>query len=286
MIRHGSRRDNVFHSPIVALSTFDVFQNRKKGYGARFSTAEELRKHYHLRPDAQILLVSVAKDRHLETYWSNRNLFKIPDALARLAPLGITVPNYSSFIDAPSSHTKWNLRRMLKNAEEFAATGTAVVPHLNARTRDDWNFWATLLEAQSTIRYVCKEFQTGLHKYEVGARTLWRIDELQHRLGRALHPIMVGGARFAHVAARYFESFTIIDSAPFIKTVKRKRCVRLADAHLIWKKNILPEHASLDELLEYNFNLYDRVMEDRVALAKLIAVEAAQLELPLRFAIH
>lgn len=286
MLRHGSKRSEAFQNPIVALSTFDVLRGRRTGYGTCIPTADELRVRYRLRPDAQVLLVSVAKDRYLEEYWSNRNLHQVPDALARLAPLGITMPNYTSFVDAPSIHTHWNLRRMRKNAEELSAAGIAVVPHLNARTRDDWDFWATLLEAQPTIRYVCKEFQTGLSRYEVGARHLWRMDDLQHKLGRALHPILVGGGRFAHVAARYFEKFTIIDSVPFIKTIKRKHGTQITEAHLRWNTNKLPKGASLDSLLEHNSTMYSRVLRERIDLAKRLEQSATQLELPLRPSLH
>ncbi|HZI15075.1 MAG TPA: DUF4417 domain-containing protein [Myxococcus sp.] len=286
MLRHGSKRNEVFQSPVVALSAFDLLRDAKQGYGTRCPTAEELRVRYRLRPDAQVLLVSVAKDQYLEAYWSNRNLRNVPDMLARLALLGMTMPNYTSFVDAPSIHTHWNLRRMRKNAEELTAAGIAVVPHLNARTRDDWNFWTALLEQQPAIRYVCKEFQTGLRRYEVGARHLWHIDDLQHRLGRALHPILVGGGRFAHVAARYFERFTIVDSVPFIKTVKRKRGVQVGGAPLKWRSNVLSGEECLDELLSHNVALYSHVLQERVASAKRLIQEAVQLELPLRSILH
>jgi hypothetical protein len=218
MIRHGSRREGAFSSPVVALSTFDLLRQRKgHGYGPRFATAQELRSAFRVRPDAQILLVSVAKDKRLETYWTNRKADNVPEALKMLEVEGITVPNYSSFVDAPSVHTRWNLERMHKVAKELSSAGIAVVPHLNARTTEHWGYWEALLQAQPSIQFVCKEFQTGLHRYEVGIRVLWRINELQNRLKRRLHPILVGGASFADVAVRYFERFTIVDSMPFLK---------------------------------------------------------------------
>ncbi|WNG33300.1 DUF4417 domain-containing protein [Archangium violaceum] len=135
MVRHGSMRKDAFMSPVVALSTFDLLrQSKDRCYGPRFSTAEELRHAFRLRSDAQILLVSVAKDKKLETYWTNRNSENVPEALSALGVQGITVPNYSSFVDAPSIHTRWNLQRMHRAAMEFSSAGMAVVPHLNART--------------------------------------------------------------------------------------------------------------------------------------------------------
>ncbi|WP_434387427.1 DUF4417 domain-containing protein [Melittangium boletus] len=282
MIRHGSMREDVFQSPVVALSMFDVLRMFKSSrYGTRVPAAEELRVKFRLPQDAQILLVSVAKDRKLEAYWSNRNADKIPEALAGLSALGVTAPNYSSFIDAPSIHTTWNLLRMRKVTEELSAAGMAVVPHLNARTAANWGFWESLLTEQPSIRFVCKEFQTGLHKYDVGVRALGRIAELQRRVGRKLHPILVGGARFAEVAARCFEHFTIIDSTPFIKTVSRKRCVSLDGLRVGWKENFLPQNDRLDALLEHNHATYADALRNRVELAGSYAERSSQMELPL-----
>jgi hypothetical protein len=287
MVRHGSMREEAFASSIVALSTFDLLRQKEGGgYGLRFSTAEDLRLAFRLRPDAQVLLVSVAKDKRLEAYWTNRNEEGVPAALRLLGAQGITAPNFSSFVDAPSSHTRWNLQRIHKSAVELSDAGVAVVPHLNARTTENWLFWEELLREQPAIRIVCKEFQTGLHRYEAGVRALWRINELQYRLKRKLHPILVGGARFVHVAARHFDRFTVIDSVPFLRTVKRRRCIELDGGRLKWEAQPLPARASLEELLEHNHSVYARVLHRRVHEATRLVAADLQLELPLLGTLH
>ncbi|WNG33302.1 DUF4417 domain-containing protein [Archangium violaceum] len=153
-------------------------------------------------------------------------------------------------------------------------------------TRDDWGFWETLLREQSSIRFVCKEFQTGLHRYEVGVRALWRINDLQYRVRRKLHPILVGGARFTHVAARYFESFTVVDSTPFLKTAKRKRCVEMDGVRLRWEGQPLSARDTLETLLEYNHIAYAGVLQCRVDEAARFAAMERQLELPLVATLH
>jgi hypothetical protein len=251
-------------APIVAISTFDVLRLRGQVYGPRASTPKDLRALFGLRPGTRILLVSVAKDKLLERYWTNRKADQAPTALAKLDVLGATVPNFSFFNDAPRTHTLWNRRRMQIAAEEFSAAGLPVVPHLNAQTQADRNFWAALLCEQPGIRYITKEFQTGNAPLEQGLRALRFIRELQEKAKRSLHPILIGGARYAEFAAHDFDRFTIVDSVPFMKTIKRQRYIAPRGLRARWKKRSLPKGAVLDDLLQYNVDSYSQLMRRRV----------------------
>jgi len=187
---------------VVALSTFDFVKRSREGYGPTSRTAADLCKRFRLRPDAKILLVSVATDRKLEAYWSYRSLYNAPIALALLGPVGITVPNFSFFNDAPRPHTLWNRRRMEVVARELSLAGARVIPHLNAATEADWQFWTSMLRERTDIRVIAKEFQTGNAPPERAVAAIQRLARLQRDLKRLLHPLLVGAARLAPLERR------------------------------------------------------------------------------------
>lgn len=281
-IGHGSSRAGYLDHPYAAVSPFDVLRGRGDSYAPVATTPRGLRRHFRVRSDARLLLVSVAKDRHLERYWANRRALGTPDALARLGALGITVPNFSFFNDAPRPHLLWNRARMLVVAEELSRAGIPVVPHIHALTAADWAFWTEFLKAQSRVHVVAKEFQTGNKVQAVGLQALAELEQLQARVQRPLHPVLVGGASFLEAAARAFESFTIVDSVPFMRAVNR-RVARDAGLHrpLAWEAVALPEGQPVDVLLQRNVEAYAAHLERRVRAARGLPLRETQMALPL-----
>lgn len=263
VIRHGSSRHGTFSGSLVALSSFDVLRRVGKEYGPRASSAESLRKQFGLRPDAAILLVSVGPDQPLETYWTERNVQRTPEALAKLNLVGMSVPNYSFFLDAPRPHALWNRERMRVVAEELSDAGLGVIPHLNAITDADWDYWRGFLLAQPHLRFVAKEFQTGLASPEKGAHALEKLARVQDEIGRPLHPALIGGGRHFSLANSLFGRCSIVDSVPFIRTVKRKSHYRDRQGQTRWRKQETLEEEPLDDLLEHNVESYRRVLVSR-----------------------
>lgn len=283
-IVHGSSRARSLSVETAALSLFDVLQGRGDAYAPVASSAEELRRHFRVRADARILVTSVAQDRELERYWAHRRKLGIPEMLSPLGLLGVTVPNFSFFGDAPKPHNLWNRTRMLLVAEELSSAGLSVVPHLHALTSADWAFWAEFLKAQPSIRVVTKEFQTGNKAPDIGMKAIEDLERLQSKVQRPLHPILVAGARFLEEAARAFDTFTIVDSVPFMAALRARQVIR--DLHPerspVWETVRLTEGEPVDALLQENVDTYSAWLQRRLCAVRGLPTGGFQLQFGLR----
>jgi hypothetical protein len=238
--------------------------NRKAGrritslrYEPIETSPEALRRRFGLALDSRVLVVSVAMDPKIEEYWRYARKARIGQLISQLDVLGMTVPNFSFFEDAPRPHTLWNRYRMMRSAEALSEDGVAVIPHLNAVVENDWAFWRELLRQQAGLRVVAKEFHTGLAYRDKGLKAVEDLARLQDDVGRVLHPLIVAGGRFAPELARLFDAFTIVDSLPFSQTLMgRKRAIVHPDHRLEWRLEATPRGQKLDERLRYNFAAY------------------------------
>jgi hypothetical protein len=183
LIRHGYKRQALLPLPIVGLNTFEVLDMKCV---SRDESADAMRDRFGVSLGARAVLISVAQDRYVESFWEHRAPAKLR-ALRELGVVAVTTPNFSFFDDAPRLHSIRNFWRIVRSAEELADAGVAPVVHVNALSREDWRQWAQLLRNNPAIRYV------------------------------------VGGRRLAREVASNFDSFTIADSVPFMATVNRKR---------------------------------------------------------------
>src|SRR5665213_2662146 len=101
--------------------------------------------------------------------------------------------------------------------------GLNVVPHLNDIVQGDWDLCHSYLKSNSSIRLVAKEFQTRCRTRVEGLKAIRHLAELQQRLGRELHPIILGGAQFTEPLAEAFRRFTILDCRAVISAFHRYR---------------------------------------------------------------
>src|SRR5436305_1475916 len=83
--------------------------------------------------------------------------------------------------------------------------------------------WSLSRRSPSCASYVVKEFRTGKVNPGRGRRAIEDLKQLQQDLGRDIHPIVVGGAQFIEQVAVAFKNFTLIDSTPAMKALKRRR---------------------------------------------------------------
>jgi len=279
MIQHGKSRIRPFDIDAVALPTSDVIAKRRNGhYGLRSCTASDLRSEYLIDARTKVLLVSVSDDDPLEIYWENRRAYKTPAALAKVGLVGMTAQNFSFFSDAPRPHILWNRARMVRIAEELSDAGVPVVLHLNALTSSDWAFWADLLKQNPLMSYVAKEFQTGNRTPREGAEAINALRELQQRVGRTLHPIVVGGAQFVRTLGEEFARFTIVDSVPFMRTMYREKIVVLPGGRKKWRRFPTKRGEPLDELLAINVKRYSEALA--IAAAQAARSNKNQFMLP------
>lgn len=273
LIYHGYSRAIPLNCDFVALPLFRVLRHLdRKTYGCRFRSPQELRQFFKLKPGAKIILVGVAVDRQLEWFWNKHRLCSVPDLLSPLGCIGVTAPNFSFFSDAPRYHILYNRKRILLSMERLSAAGVAVMPHLNALTDPDWAFWLEFLEDHEEINIVAKEFQTGNRRRAPGDWSLGKLIELQQRLGRPLHPLLVGGGRYFQEAKANFATFSIIDSQPFLQTMSRKR---LSETGGRWEfvDNPLPRGTQVDALFENNVLNYPEKLNQPRGCAEQMAVE-------------
>ena len=244
--------------PIIALKLFDVLGKRPDGgYAPKYSTASALRAAYKLRPDSHILLVGVDDDAPIENFWAEHRISGVCEALAKLDLLGVTVPNFSHFTCVPRFQILRNRKRILLSAERLSNAGVKVSPHLHGITNKDWDFWFGFLKEHSEVTVVTMEFQTGARAdSEVGRKDFEQLLECQNRLGRPLHPLLVGAARFYKEAKQGFRSFTIIDSQPFMQAINRQILTTDSSGRFFWKVSPKSKDAPLEELIETNILYY------------------------------
>lgn len=260
IIRHGNKRIVPFSGELVGVSIKELLPRfTERSYFPIVDTAEGLRSHFRLARDTKVLVVSVAKDKVLESYWSYRTVNETAQRLAALGISAMTVPNFSFFRDAPRTHTLYNRKRLMIVAEELSAAGVAVIPHLNAITPNDWQFWRTMLAGQPLVTTVAIEMQTGYKDPQRAEGAISALRSIQDQLGRSLHPVVVGGARYAHVFAEHFNSFTVADSHAFACTFRRRE-LRVVGSRL--RKVFVPRDP--DELLPRNVAAQCRWLTGRV----------------------
>lgn len=246
---------------VVALHLFKIVcRQRDGGYGLKFQTAGELRAAYHLTPDTRVILIGVDEDPPIERFWQHHRTHHICDALARLG-LEVTIPNYSFFTCVPRFQILRNRKRILLAAERLSRAGVRVALHLNALTRADWAFWLGFLREHTEVTTVALEFQTGpLAKHAIGQQVFDELDELIDRVGRPLHILLIGAARFYLQARERRWNFTIIDSKPFMFAQKRR--VLEKDKAGNYALRLVPNQpgASVCHLFEANLKVYEKML--------------------------
>ena len=257
MMQHTGCRVRAAPLEIVALPLFEILRMRKDGtYGPRFRTSEELRRAYHLRAATKILLVGVDTDPPIERFWREHRRNKVADELASLEVVGITTPNFSFFTDSTGFQRVRNWKRILLSAENFSNAGIPAILHLNAIAETDWDRWLTFLKAHPEMTVVCKEFQTGLKAIEAGQKAYWSLVRLQERLGRKLHPILVAGGRYYREAQDDFDSFTIVDSRPFMEALHRNVLEMLESERWAWVHKPTSKRTPIDDYFERSVSVY------------------------------
>lgn len=74
------------------------------------------------------------------------------------------------------------------------------------RVAHNGRFRHSFLQAHAEITVVAKEFQTGLANQERGEAAILKLAELQTTLGRSLHVVAIGGARYRPQLRAAFDS--------------------------------------------------------------------------------
>ena len=112
--------------------------------------------------------------------------------------------------------------------------GVMPIVYLHTISKHDWAFWSDFLRHHQEVEYVAKEFQTGLGRREHGLSAIAEAARLQEQTGRNLHFVAIGAAQYANDIAKHFDSWTIVDSTPFMKAVKRRLLATAIGTRVRW----------------------------------------------------
>lgn len=248
----------------AALNLVEMFHgDRSRGltFGQRVLTAESLRSEWGLNSEAELLVSGVADDPELERLWRNYREVDLAGQLAHLRVRAVTAPNFTFWKNAPRLENLVNRLRMFRVAESLTAKGIAVIPHLNSTQSKDWEWMFDFLSEHSELSSVSMEFRTGNRVTEVRQRKVTELARLRDRLGRELHPVVIGSMKAAYEMRTHFPHVIAIDSTPAIKTVRRQRAIQRVGIGLGWRTEPIASGACMSDLFEANFNAhYTHVM--------------------------
>jgi len=263
VVHHGYRRVVPLNWPVVALDTYECFCLSSGVYTSNTNSPEELRASFRLGNKTQIVMRGTAKDKPLEKYWEYRRRDRVPEQLAALDVLAAIGPNFSHFLGVPRTDNLFNRKRQLICLEEFYVAGVPPIPHLNAVMPGDWRFWREYLAANSSVRVVAIECQTGNRAPDEGHKAFDSLARIQGNLGRSLHPVIIGGGQFIDFVAERFDKFTLMDSEPFMKAIKR-RAFEPKRGQRSWRESFSLERQPIDDLVLRNIEGYGEWAESRL----------------------
>jgi hypothetical protein len=281
-IQHGYRRTKCLRTPWAALPLSVVLARSKTGARPRARSPHELREQFALAPTTRLLLLGIDDDPKIEHYWRWQTDCSLATALGALEWHAAVVPNYSILLDHPRTHHLYNRKRSLLVAREWSQAHIPAMPYLQAVSLADYDYWLAFLTAHPEVALVAKEFQTGLARRTRGLIALDQLAKLQDRLRRSLHVVAVGGAQYRSDLAQRFDFWTVVDSTPFIKAVKRRQG-SLGDKRVVWRA---ARDRSVEVLLPHNIGVYRTWLagaapEPRALRRSKPHVNTGQLTLPL-----
>jgi hypothetical protein len=267
-IHTGSKRETPLITPWAALPLNRVFTHKRRPrYKIRFQSRTEFLTSFRLGLATRFLLLGIGKDRHLERYWAHKNGLEMSSQLAEAGFDAAIAPNFSFFLDEPRTQHMHARKRSFLCASDFARAGVAPIVYLPAISDGDWQILGNVLRERKDVEFVCKEFQTGGASPELGAAKIRHVADLEQHIGRRLHFVAVGGARFVPELERYLSAWTVVDSMPYMRAIKRRRLI-------ITRRGLRSEAAlgaPLDELLLANIAQYQLWILRLQTLARRVA---------------
>jgi hypothetical protein len=252
MLFHGNSRSRPLRVTAVALPFARMF-DRRTGE-VRFESRSELCTAFMIDSEATVILSGTDSDPPIENWWAlgRKTRAKIIHGLRKLGVAAMTSPNYSLFIDQPRWDDLHAMKRIAIVHSEILNEGLPVALHVNGRTESDFQRWTTYVRSRPEIQTLAYEFATGTGW--VGRRELhvrWLID-LALRVGRPLDLIVRGGIELLPALTGVFAQVTFIDTAAFMRSMKRRRAIVMETGKLSWCPAPTEVGMPLDSLLDHN----------------------------------
>lgn len=255
MIHHGSRRHDGLDVTFAVISLYDLFVQKGDNLVTKFDSADAVRDHFRLSRQTQFVLSGTGKDKYLERYWRHRKVNELAEFIGKLGVSLVLGMNYSSFLDVPRTDVMFNRKRQLMCLSELSEEGVSVAPHLSVTMPSDWDFWTAYLKSNSQISHVAFNFQTGYKQKAQGELALRMLRKVRDGVGRELLPILVGGAQYTKYCSTLFEKFSITDSVPFAKTMRRSSMLVSVGTRQ-WERGYSLFGQSLSRLMLHNVSSY------------------------------
>jgi Domain of unknown function (DUF4417) len=252
LLFHGNSRNGVLPAPAVALPFARMF-DRRTGL-ARFESRADLCSAFKIDPVTAILLSGTDSDPPIENWWHLGRERRL-DVIRTIKKLGIvlaTSPNYSLFIDQPRWDDLHSMTRIAIVHSEMLSEGLQVALHVNGRTETDFQRWTEYIRSRPEIQMLAYEFATGTGWIGRRELHLYCLAELALRVGRPLDLIIRGGVELLPALAQSFSRIMFIDTAAFMRTMKRRRAAVTDSGKLFWHPAPTEIGMPLDDLLNEN----------------------------------
>jgi hypothetical protein len=256
LIDHRNGHRKTLTAPVAALKTSQVFRLQGQRYEAVASDPVGLRDYFRLAPNTRILLRGTGKPDALELYWQHRQGDRLPEQMARLGVDLVIGPNYCHPLNWVRTETLANRMRQLVCLGEMHAAGLSPVPHLNAVQAADWGFWRCYLRDRPGIHFVAVEFQTGNKHRSEGRKVIEQIAAIRDAIGRNLHLLAIGARQYVTEIAARLDSFTLIDSVPYMRTVGGHLAFIAQEGRVRWTQRWIERGEGIDDLLCDNLRAY------------------------------
>ncbi len=252
MLFHGNSRRSVLRTQAVGLPFARMF-DRRTGR-PRFYSRADLCDAFKIHPLTTVFLSGTDSDPPIENWWQigRDNRLNVIRVLRDLGVALATSPNYSLFVDQPRWDDLHSMKRIAIVHSEMLNEGFPAALHVNGRTETDFYRWTEFIKARPEIRILAYEFATGtgwIGRREIHVEWLTR---LAKDVGRPLDIIIRGGIELIPTLAKAFARVTFIDTAAFMRTMKRRRAVLTEGSKLLWRASPTEIGAPLDDLLNEN----------------------------------
>lgn len=222
-----------------------------RGWAPRFSGPADLRRELGIPAQTRLVLSCIDQDQFIEPMWAYLFDRGFSSYIRSLGFEAVIAPNFSVFNrETPSQH-HLNRKRSAIVAEELSRFRVPVVLYCHGNGPADWDFWREVLISRPDIRFIAKEFQTGLASPARGRACIRALATLQEAVGRPLHLVAIGPIQHRRYIAERFQSWTVISFNPFVLATKRRVLVTAGTGFRQQKSNERPGRifAQSDRLL-------------------------------------
>lgn len=252
-VLYGGTGRSLYTGLAVALPLSKVL--RRVDGQPRFGSMAEMADHFRFAPGAAVVLTATSDDRPLEGWWKWRaaGRRRAARALATLGVCAATSPNFSLFTDRPRFDDLHSLKRIALTWQEMVDEGLPTALHVNARTEADWSGWTAFIAERPEVDAIAFEFATP-------ERIQWhaaQLAQLARDAGRPLRLLVRGGRRVVPLLRSTFAQVVLLDTAAYMRTMKRQRAHMRPNGRLGWIGETTPPGQLLDDLFEHNVRLVD-----------------------------